>query len=72
MDSSGLFGQEPSLARTHTCAYACVCTCTKMYNKKNIKTVNQVEKAELHSEIYREWTWGDFFFYFWNYCVNIL
>lgn len=41
----------------HACAHAQRCII-----KRNIKTINQVEKAELHSEIYREWTWGDFFF----------
>lgn len=62
--SDGLFWAACPPVHMHACAHAQRCIV-----KRNIKTINQVEKAELHSEIYREWTWGDFFFYFWNYCI---
>lgn len=58
----GCLGRSPPLhahtpVHMHACAHAQRCII-----KRNIKTINQVEKAELQSEIYREWTWGIFFF----------
>lgn len=55
--SDGLFWAACPPVHMHACAHAQRCII-----KRNIKTINQVEKAELHSEIYREWTWGDSFF----------